>query len=142
MGTKVRGVFHWGMSYASYAARVVVAFAAAISRRTRQTRNIALVVIAVAIITYASPYFVDALQCANQNAAEQALKCLDKIYDRARRDTNLAAIIIALAVTLAAWRPERPRRRPDRRRPTRTRAHNRPYSPRRPQLRRSKDDAP
>ena len=116
---------------------------------------IALVVIALAFFLYITPYVVDAVQCvpSTKQPAQQRedgedgtdlsfWQCLGKTYNQARRDTNLAAIIIALAVTLAAWRPERPRRRPNRRRPTRTRAHNRPNSPRRPQLRRSQDDAP
>ena len=107
MGAKIKGVFRWGKRYAKYAATVVTAIGIGIFRRIRRARYVAMVVIGLALAMYAAPYLVDALQCVNENEADQALKCLDKIYDRARRDTNLAAIIIALAVTLAAWRPER-----------------------------------
>ena len=103
---KIKSAFR-EMRYARYAALTVLDFANGAVRRMGRARYVALAVIAFAIIMYAAPYFVDALQCGNENDAEQALKCLDKIYSRARRDTNLAAIIIALAVTLAAWRPER-----------------------------------
>ena len=72
-------------------------------RRVSYARLAALLVIAFAIVMYAAPYLLDAVQCISQ--VQQPLdKCLDKVYDQARRDTNLAAGIIALAVTLAAWR--------------------------------------
>ena len=111
MGAGIMGVFQWGMRYAKYAALATIAFAIGVFRRIRRARYVALVVIGFALAMYAAPYLVAALHCADEGAADQVLECLDKIYDLARRDTNLAAIIIALAVTLAAWRPERPRRR-------------------------------
>ena len=66
----------------------------------------------------AQRYVADALQCvrgAEQAAAQREdredrrdisfRQCLGKTYDQARQDTNLAAIIIALALILAALRP-------------------------------------
>ena len=111
MGAGIMGVFQWGMRYAKYAALATIAFAIGVFRRIRRARYVALVVIGFALAMYAAPYLVDALQCAGESAADQVLECLGETYDRARQDTNLAAITIALAVTLAAWRPERPRRR-------------------------------
>ena len=110
-------------------------------RSIRHARYVALVVIAFAIVMYASPHLLDAVQCIVAIETHRD-RCLEKTYNRARRDTNLAAIIIALAVTLTAWRPERQCRRPNRRRPTQSRTRNRHNSPRRPQLRRSEDGAP
>ena len=109
MDAKVKGVFQGGMRYARYAVLAMIAFAIGFFRGIRRARYVALVVIGFATAMYSAPYVIDAGQCIVE--AEQALKCLDKIYNRARRDTNLAAIIIALAVTLAAWRPERYRTR-------------------------------
>lgn len=110
MGGKIKSAFR-GMRYARYAALTALDFANGAVRRIGHARYVALVVIGLAIAMYSAPYLLDALRCGNENEADQALECLDKIYDRARRDTNLAAIIIALAVTLAAWRPERWARR-------------------------------
>ena len=90
-------------------------------RELRSVRLIALLLIGIAIILYTAPYLADAAQCVDRRDAANTyptalacadevmpsyLQCLGNAYDRARRDTNLAAIIIALAVTLAAWRPE------------------------------------
>ena len=108
MGGKTGYAFR-GIRRARLAAMAVIAFAIGVFRRIRRARYVALVVIGFAIAMYSAPYIIDAGQCIVE--ADQALECLDKIYDRARRDTNLAAIIIALAVTLAAWRPERWARR-------------------------------
>ena len=111
MGAGIMGVFQWGTRYAKYAALATIAFAIGVFRRIRRARYVALVVIGFALAMYAAPYLVDALQCAGESTADQVLECLGETYDRARQDTNLAAITIALAVTLAAWRPGRPRRR-------------------------------
>ena len=73
-------------------------------RRVSYARLAALLVIAFAIVMYAAPYLLDAVQCTSQIHQQPLDKCLDKVYDQARRDTNLAAGIIALSVTLAAWR--------------------------------------
>ena len=116
MGAKIRGVFQWGMRYAQPAALAMIAFAIGFFRGIRRARYVALLVIALAIVMYAFPYLLDAAQCIIE-VEQPRLKCLDTIYNRARRDTNLAAIIIALAVTLAAWRPERYRTRRRRARP-------------------------
>ena len=75
----------------------------ALFRRVSYARLVALLVVAFAIVMYAAPYLLDAVQCTSQ-IEEPLDKCLDKVYDEARRDTNLAAGIIALSVTLAAWR--------------------------------------
>ena len=75
----------------------------ALFRRVSYARLVALLVVAFAIVMYAAPYLLDAVQCTSQ-IAEPLDECLDKVYDEARRDTNLAAGIIALSVTLAAWR--------------------------------------
>ena len=95
-------------------------------RELRNVRLIALLLIGIAIILYTAPYLADVAQCVDRRDAAAIhptalacadepmpsyLQCLGNTYDRARRDTNLAAIIIALAVTLAAWRPERWTRR-------------------------------
>ena len=111
MGGKIKSAFR-GMRYARYAVRTALDFANGVVQRIAHARYVALVVIAFAIIMYASPYFLDAAQCIIE-VEQPRSKCLQKTYNQARRDSNLAAIIIALAVTLAAWRPERypPRRR-------------------------------
>lgn len=85
---------------------VVWGKARAISSGMRYARFVALLVIAFAIVMYAAPYAVDAAQCTISDAPPRS-KCLAAAYNRARKDTNLAAGIIALAVTLAAWRPGR-----------------------------------
>ena len=72
-------------------------------RRVSYASLAALLVIAFAIVMYAAPYLLDAVQCTSQ-VDEPLDKCLDQVYDQARGDTNLAAGIIALSVTLAAWR--------------------------------------
>ena len=74
--------------------------------RMRYVRFVALLVIAFAIVMYAAPYAIDAAQCTISNEPPRS-KCLAAAYNSARKDTNLAAGIIALAVTLAAWRPGR-----------------------------------
>ena len=73
-------------------------------RRLSYARFVALVVIAFAIVMYAAPYLLDAVQCTSQSL-QPIGRCVVDVYDGARSDTNLAAGIIALAVTLAAWRP-------------------------------------
>ena len=102
MGSKIKSAFR-GIRYAALAA---LAFANGAARGIGRAwyAVLALVVIAFAIVMYASPYLLDAAQCINE--VEQLRgKCLEKTYNQARQDTNLAAIIIALAITLAALRP-------------------------------------
>ena len=111
MGGKIKSAF-WGMWYG---ARAAFAFANGTVRRVGLARYAALVVITLALFLYLTPYVVDALQCvrsAEQPAAQREdgtdlsfRQCLGETYDMARQDTNLAAIIIALAVILAALRP-------------------------------------
>ena len=72
--------------------------------KIRDVRLIALSVTVVAITLYLAPYLVGALECVGDTDLA-VNKCLTKVYDEARSDTNLAAGIIALAVILAAWRP-------------------------------------
>ena len=74
--------------------------------RMRYAQFVALLVIAFAIVMYAAPYAIDAAQCTVSDQPPRS-KCLAAAYNRARKDTNLAAGVIALAVTLAAWRPGR-----------------------------------
>ena len=105
MGGKIKSAFR-GMRYVRYAALVVLALVNGVARRIRRAWYVALAlaVIAFAIVMYASPYLLDAAQCIAE-VEQPRSKCLGETYNQARRDTNLAAIIIALAVTLAALRP-------------------------------------
>ena len=102
MGGKIKSAFR-GMWYG---ARAAFAFANGAVRRVGLAwyAVLALVVVAFAVVMYASPYLLDAVRCVTE--VEHPLnKCLGETYDEARQDTNLAAIIIALAITLAALRP-------------------------------------
>ena len=62
MGGKIKSAFR-GMRYARYAVRTALDFANSVVQRIAHARYVALVVIAFAIIMYASPYFLDAAQC-------------------------------------------------------------------------------
>ncbi len=83
-----------------------------IFRAIRDARRMALGIISAVIVLYIAPYFLDAVGCIGDaigcigESTCSIRGCLGMVYSAARQDTNLAACVIALAVILAAWRPD------------------------------------